>query len=99
MAIMNCRDDPAGCFSRYFLEPCSPEQIHPLAPRLSINLEDQTYERNHLVYRPDRERVKASIALEELGIDYDVEYLHFNKNEQKTPSFSNSIERAYSRHR
>ena len=30
---------------------------------------------------------KASIALEELGIDYDVEYLHFNKNEQKTPDF------------
>lgn len=30
---------------------------------------------------------KASIALEELGIDYDVEYLHFNKNEQKTPEF------------
>ena len=31
--------------------------------------------------------MKASIALEELGIDYDVEYLHFNKNEQKTPEF------------
>ena len=30
---------------------------------------------------------KASIALEELGIDYDVEYLHFDKNEQKTPDF------------
>ena len=30
---------------------------------------------------------KASIALEELGIDYDVEYLYFNKNEQKTPEF------------
>ena len=30
---------------------------------------------------------KASIALEELGIDYDVEYLHFNKNEQKAPEF------------
>ncbi len=30
---------------------------------------------------------KASIALEELGIDYDVEYLHFNRNEQKTPEF------------
>ena len=30
---------------------------------------------------------KASIALEELGIDYDVEYLHFNKNEQKAPDF------------
>ena len=30
---------------------------------------------------------KASIALEELGLDYDVEYLHFNKNEQKTPEF------------
>ena len=30
---------------------------------------------------------KASIALEELGVDYDVEYLHFNKNEQKTPDF------------
>ena len=30
---------------------------------------------------------KASIALEELGIDYDVEYLHFNKNEQKAPGF------------
>ncbi len=30
---------------------------------------------------------KASIALEELGIDYDVEYLHFDKNEQKTPEF------------
>ena len=30
---------------------------------------------------------KASIALEELGIDYDTVYLHFNKNEQKTPEF------------
>lgn len=30
---------------------------------------------------------KASIALEELGIDYDVESLHFDKNEQKTPKF------------
>lgn len=30
---------------------------------------------------------KASIALEELGIDYDMVYLHFNKNEQKTPEF------------
>ena len=30
---------------------------------------------------------KASIALEELGIDYDTVYLHFDKNEQKTPEF------------
>ncbi len=30
---------------------------------------------------------KASIALEELGIDYDVVYLHFDKNEQKTSAF------------
>ena len=26
---------------------------------------------------------KISIALEELGIDYDTVYLHFDKNEQK----------------
>ena len=30
---------------------------------------------------------KASIALEELGIDYDTVYLHFNRNEQKAPEF------------
>ena len=30
---------------------------------------------------------KISIALEELGMDYDVVYLHFDKNEQKTPAF------------
>ena len=30
---------------------------------------------------------KASIALEELGIDYATVYLHFDKNEQKTPEF------------
>jgi len=30
---------------------------------------------------------KASIALEELGLDYDVHYLHFDQNEQKTPAF------------
>jgi GST-like protein len=30
---------------------------------------------------------KISIALEELDIDYDVVYLHFDKNEQKTPEF------------
>ena len=30
---------------------------------------------------------KASIALEELGIDYETVYLHFDKNEQKTPEF------------
>ena len=30
---------------------------------------------------------KASIALEEFGIDYAVEYLHFDKDEQKTPAF------------
>ena len=30
---------------------------------------------------------KASIALEELGIDYDTVYLHFDKNEQKTAEF------------
>ena len=30
---------------------------------------------------------KISIALEELGIDYDTVYLHFDKNEQKTAEF------------
>ena len=30
---------------------------------------------------------KISIALEELEIDYRTEYLHFDKNEQKTPEF------------
>ena len=30
---------------------------------------------------------KISIALEELGIDYDTVYLHFDKNEQKTAGF------------
>ena len=30
---------------------------------------------------------KASIALEELGLDYDVEYLRFENNEQKRPEF------------
>ena len=36
---------------------------------------------------PTANGMKVSIALEELGIDYDVEYLHFDKNEQKTPEF------------
>ena len=30
---------------------------------------------------------KASITLEELGLDYDVEYLRFENNEQKRPEF------------
>ncbi len=30
---------------------------------------------------------KASIALEELGLDYEFVYLHFDQNEQKTPEF------------
>ena len=36
---------------------------------------------------PTSNGLKASIALEELGIDYDVVHLHFDKNEQKTPEF------------
>lgn len=36
---------------------------------------------------PTANGFKASIALEELGYDYDVQYLHFDKNEQKTPAF------------
>lgn len=36
---------------------------------------------------PTPNGMKVSIALEELGIDYGVEYLHFDKNEQKTPEF------------
>jgi GST-like protein len=30
---------------------------------------------------------KASIALEELEVDYATHYLHFDKNEQKHPDF------------
>jgi len=30
---------------------------------------------------------KTSIALQDLGSHYDVVYLHFDKNEQKTPEF------------
>ncbi|MEM7541902.1 MAG: glutathione S-transferase N-terminal domain-containing protein [Pseudomonadota bacterium] len=30
---------------------------------------------------------KVAIALEELGLDYAVEYLHFDQNQQKTPEF------------
>ena len=36
---------------------------------------------------PTANGMKVSIALEELGIDYDMEYLHFDKNEQKAPEF------------
>ena len=36
---------------------------------------------------PTANGMKVSIALEELCIDYDMEYLHFDKNEQKAPEF------------
>lgn len=36
---------------------------------------------------PTSNGFKVSIALEELGIDYDVVHLHFDKNEQKTAEF------------
>ncbi len=36
---------------------------------------------------PTANGFKASIALEELGLDYEAVYLHFDKKEQKTPEF------------
>lgn len=36
---------------------------------------------------PTANGYKAAIMLEELGLNYAVEYLHFENNEQKTPAF------------